>query len=254
MPGSTRRELIKEEPLGQGYSGMNLETVAQCRVALIRGSWLDCREALVVIGKLAMATPRVAALRKPLYDTIYERCPTAGEYVEFQRTLANASRTFPSFVSIPLGTREFIMAMITREPHQAPRCGLKACGRRVGNYLYAADGWRGEAQRTGQPCGVTDISSKDDITPSNTGRFGSGPDTLREMGMRLWVFYEEHHNVRLYSRRRCRMIKLHTGLFACSVSCYKDIVSASKLWEGPQDAQQVVIITTKDEYTWPPRG
>ena len=95
------------------------------------------------------------------------------------------------------------------------------------------------------------ISSKDDITPSNTGRYSSGPDTLRKIGMRLWVFYQEHHSVRLYSRRRCRMVTLHTGLFACSVSCYKDIVSATKLWEGPQDSQQVVVITTKDEYTWP---
>ena len=239
----------QKEPLGQGYSGMNLETVAQCRVALIRGSWLDCREALVVIGKLAMVTPRVAILRKQLYDTIYERSPAAGEYVEFQRNLANLSRTFSSVVSAPLFSREFIMAMITRDPLQAPRCGLKACGRRVGSYLYAADGWRGDAQLAGRPNGVTDISSKDDITPSSTGRYGSGPDTLRQIGMRLWVFYEEHHSVRLYSRRRGRMIRLHMGLFACSVSCYKDIVSASKLLEGPQDAQQVVIITTKDEYS-----
>jgi hypothetical protein len=233
---------------------MNLETVAQCRVALMRGSWLDCREALVVIGKLAIASQRVAALRKPLYDIIYERCPAASEYVEFQRTLTKAGRTFSSVVSTPLCTHDLIMAMITRDPHHAPRCGLKACSRRVGNYLYEADGWRGDAHRMGQPCGVTDVSSKDDITPSNTGRYGSGPDTLREIGMRLWVFYEEHHNARLYSRRRCRMIKLHTGLFACSVSCYQDIVSAIKLWEGPQEAQQVVVITTKDEYTWPPRG
>ena len=125
LPGNHRRVLIKKEPLGQGYSGMNLETVAQCRVALIRGSWLDCREALVVIGKLAMVTPRVAILRKQLYDTIYERSPAAGEYVEFQRNLANLSRTFSSVVSAPLFSREFIMAMITRDPLQAPGADLK---------------------------------------------------------------------------------------------------------------------------------
>ena len=233
---------------------MNLEMVVQCRVTLIRGSWLDCREALVLIGKLAIVSQRVASLRKALYDIIYERCPAAIEYVKFQRTLTNAGSIVRSFVSTPLCTHDFLMAMITRDPHHAPRCGLKACSRRVGSYLYAADGWRADARRTGLSCGVTDASSKDDITPSNMGRFGSGPDTLREIGMRLWVFHQEHHSARLYSRRRGRMVRLYNGLFACSVNCYQDIVSAIRLWEGPQEAQQVVVITTKDEYTWPPSG
>ena len=48
----------------------------------------------------------------------------------------------------------------------------------------------------------------------------------------------------VFSYRRRRMVPVRFLCLACSSECYKDIVTALRRWEGPDDDHQAVVITT----------
>ena len=222
--------------------------MTQCRVALTGGSWLDCRDALETIGKLSLASPRVAEIRESLRNILYAKFPAAHAFTSFQRNREQAHELLPDIITRPLRTPDFLSAMTSEDERLAPKCSLLACCRQLGRLLRDADSPIYERERPGLAFYrdlSTDINARDDITASNTGRhWGEGPDTVREMGTRLGRFFEEHATVKVYSRRRRRFVDVHHGCFACSKACYESIVEALRLWEGPLDTQQAIVVTS----------
>jgi hypothetical protein len=73
--------------------------------------------------------------------------------------------------------------------------------------------------------------------------------TLRQLHKHLTEMRTYHGECRVYSERRNRCVPFYRGCFACSGRCYKDIVNALWLWEGPSEEQQVVVITATTQET-----
>ena len=125
-----------------------------------------------------------------------------------------------------------------------PTCSLLACRRKLGRSLLEPEYpiyWNGTGV---EPDRTTDVHARDDIwTFDPSGHQGGGPDSIREMGERLKVRVEEQTAAMVYSRRRRKWVKVHYGCFACSKDCYDNIILAIRLWEGPLEMHQAVVIT-----------
>ena len=125
-----------------------------------------------------------------------------------------------------------------------PRCSLLACRRKLGRSLLKPEYpiyWNGTGV---EPDMTTDVHAGDDIwTFDSSGHQEECPDSMRGMGERLKVRAEEQTAAMVYSRRRRKWVKIHYGCFACSKDCYDNIIDAIRLWEGPLEREQAVVIT-----------
>ena len=223
---------------------MKLEVVAQCRVALTGGSWPDCRDALDFIGQLSLVSPQVARIRGLLRNNLYIKFPAAIDFEAFQRDLCRAYERLPAVILHPLRTPDFLAVMTNEDEFLGPRCSLLACRRQLGRSLLEPEYpiyWNGTGV---EPDRTTDVHAWDDIWASHpSGQQGEGPDSVRGMGERLTVCFEEQTAAMEYSRRRRRWVKIHHGCFACSKDCYENIIDVIRLWEGPLEMHQAVVIT-----------
>ena len=164
-----------------------------------------------------------------------------------------------SVILSPLPLRDFLTLMERRieqirgksyPREMLPRCSMKACTGEVGNRLLVCQ----EIFRPDQA--VTDVYQYHYHSQRVQGSSFTRDEWVRvrmltalglpSLAGHLWGQQDEEGGdaKEVFSYRRRRMVPGRFLCLACSSECYKDIVTALRRWEGPDDDHQAVVITT----------
>ena len=247
---------------------MDLLAFLRERVDSIGGSWPDCREALLSIGKLSMVSRHLADKQHGLQKAIFRRWPEAWSYVALRKVLARGKQLSCLVVARPMGRDEYlnIMRCWRWNWHSEipwPTCSLLACSRTLGAGLlpHPYPGYRAYSVDSDVYC-----SSGHAVDSRAYSQVGRGADeaslrtdylwgqvpyrTLNELSDYLWEQWLRTDDCKIYSFRKTRMVTLNFGCFACSPTCYRDIVAALNCsqahnYEIGDENNQVVVITTR---------
>ena len=245
------------EPLGLFVSNANPLTVRmdlvlflQRRLDALGGSWPDCRETLRILAQLAPTCRLLANTQKARTRELATRFAGTDDFLVLQKSLISFRymRVFQRSITAPLPRDEFLDCVSkgpgtgTAEsalqwqgesgPGGVPHCSVLACGRLLGTRMMVCR----EGTRWSQV--ETDVYGCYEEYP-----YADQMQNLMELYTNLTHVFNMVGECRIYSCRRRRRVNLHYGCFACSAECYWDIVRALQLWEGPDEAQQVVVVT-----------
>ena len=235
---------------------MDLVAVSRNMVDTIGGSWLACRDLIKIIGQCAPTCLALANSQKVLSKMLRERFPGLDRFLRLQHHLHRLEfvNVFYEAVEWPMPIEEVLFALLQSPEDQGRsivrarrlpwanrgirRCSVKACGRPLGINLLRF------------PTGVENIDLETDFY----GSYQWAPThlhltTLRQFHKHLTEMRMYDGECHVYSERRNRSVRFYWGCFACSGQCYRDIVNALWLWEGPSEEQQVVVITTSAQAT-----
>lgn len=243
---------------------MDLLAFLRERVDSIGGSWPDCREALRSIGKLSMLSRQFADKQHGLQRIIFGRWPEAWSYVALHRILVRGRQLVCLVVARPMGRDEYLNVMRCgrwnwHSEIPWPTCSLLACNRTLGatllpHYLgysvdsdvYCSNGHAVDSRAYSQVGrGADEARLRTDYL------WGQVPyRTLNELSDYLWEQWLRTDECKIYSFRKTRMVTLNFGCFACSPTCYRDIVAALNCsqthnHELGDENTQVVVITTR---------
>ena len=241
---------------------MDLVAVSRNMVDTIGGSWLACRDLLRVLGQLAPTCPALANLQKVISGMLRERFPGLDRFLRLQHHVHRLEliNVFYEAIEWPMPIEEMMHALLQSSEEQERsivraqrlpwanrgirKCSVKACGRPLGRNLL----WF--------PAGTEDFDLETDL-------YGTYPwehpyphlSTVGQLHKHLTAMRMYNGECQVYSERRNRLVSFYQGCFACSGRCYKDIVNALWLWEGPREEEQVVVITvsaheTSREWDW----
>ena len=235
---------------------MDLVAVSRNMVDTIGGSWLACRDLVRIIGQCAPTCLALANSQKVLSRMLRERFPGLDRFLRLQNHVHRLElvNIFYEAIEWPMTIEEVLVALLQNPMDQERsisraqrflwanrgirRCSVKACGRPLGVHLLHS------------PIGTENIDLETDVY----GIYQWDPTyprmpTLCQLHKHLTEMRMYHGECRIYSERRNSCVGFHWGCFACSGQCYKDIVNALWLWEGPCEEQQVVVITASAHET-----
>ena len=229
---------------------MDLVAVSRNMVDTIGGSWPACRDLVRVLGQFAPRCPALANSQKVISRMLLEWFPGLDRFLRLQHHVHRLEfvNLFYEAVEWPMPIDEVLFALLQSPEDQERsivraqrlpwanrgirRCSVKACGRPLGVNLLRF------------PIGTEDTDLETDL-------YGIYPwehtyphlSTLSQLHRHLTEMRMYDGECHVYSERRNRWVSFYQACFACSGHCYKDIVNALWLWEGPRDEQQVVVIT-----------
>ena len=233
---------------------MDLVAVSRNMVDTIGGSWLACRDLVRVMGQLAPTCPALANSQKVISRILCEWFPGLDRFLSLQHHVHRLEliNVFYEAVEWPMPIEEMMHALLQSAEDQERsivraqrlpwanrgirRCSVKACGRPLGVNLLRFPG------------GTENMVLETDL-------YGTYPwehsyphlSTVGQLHKHLTETRVYDGECQVYSERRHRLVSFYQGCFACSGPCYKDIVNALWLWEGPRDEQQVVVITASTQ-------
>ena len=229
---------------------MELALFLQCRLDALGGSWPDCRETLRILAQLAPTCRLLANTQQERTRALASGFPGTCDFLAMQRTFSSFryDRIFQRSVASPWPREDFLELLSkgpglgTMEsalqwqgdagPGGVPHCNVLACGRLLGTRMMVC------RQGTRWSQVETDVYGRYEDYP-----YADQMHDLVELYTDLTHVFNMVGEYRIYSCRRRQRVNLHYGCFACSGECYWDIVRALQLWEGPDEAQQVVVVT-----------
>ena len=230
----------------------------QCRVDMTEGSWPACKEVLREMAQMAKTCYLVRDRVQDLQEALTHRVPNSSEALAMLKYRAGSKPTAESVILKPLPLRDFLALMERRleqtrgktfPSQMLPRCSMKTCTGKVGNKLLVCHEIFGPDQAETDVYQynyysqrVQDLSFTRDEWVRVKMLTALG---LPSLAGHLWGQQEEAEGdtKEFFSYRRRRMVPVRFLCLACSSECYKDIVAALRMWEGPDDEHQAVVVT-----------
>ena len=238
---------------------MDVVFFLQCKVDMTEGSWPACKEVLREMAQMAKTSRWGRDRVLDLQEAFTNRVPKSSEALAMLQYRAGSKPSAESVILKPLSLRDFLQLMERRleqnrgktlPSQRLPRCGMKTCTGKVGNKLLVCHEIFGPEQAETDVYQynyyrqrVPDLSFTRDEWVSVGVLAALGRPSLAG---HLWGQQEEAEGdaTEVFSYRRRRMVPVRFICLACSSECYKDIVAALRMWEGPDDEHQAVVITT----------
>ena len=238
---------------------MEIAFYLQCRVDMAEGSWPACKEVLREMAQMAQTGHGVLYRVRDLQGALTDRFPNSSGALTMLKLSAGWKPLVASVIRKPLPLREFLALMERRiEQNRGktypwemlPRCSIRTCTGKVGNNLLVCrEIFQPEQAETDvyqyhyYRQRVQDLSFTRDewVLVKKLTALG-----LPSLAGYLWSAQEdgtEGGTKEVFSYRRRRMVPVRFVCLACSSTCYRDIVTALRMWEGPNDEQQVVVVT-----------
>ena len=231
----------------------------QCRVDMTEGSWPACKEVLREMAQMAKTSHWVLDRVRGLQEALTNRFPNSSGALAMLRHMAGWKLSADAVIRKPMPLRDFL-ALMERRMEQVrgktyptkmlPMCSIKTCTGQVGNKLLVCQ----EIFRPDQA--ETDVYQYQYHRQRVQGLSFTRDEWVRvrmltalglpSLAGHLWGQQEEAEGdtKEVFSYRRRRMVPVRFLCLACSSECYKDIVTALRMWEGPDDDHQAVVVTT----------